>query len=174
MSEEEAEELRILERTIAENSKLFVLRIDAWRYFTLWSSSFETLKPAGWDALFSLTQQQATEFAFGYDRRNNPETFILFVQPHLYECFKYIGIKNVSIFSDGIVVRIDNFEMNDFYIAGLTFKIPTSIALSEKLISAKEKAKYCQLVKITGEFNSRLDKINWQPTEVHSEIYPLV
>lgn len=175
IDEELAQQLAEIEDNIASESKLLVKRVAAWRYFIHWASSYKNgIEPGKGEADVNLSKQQGSEFAFSYNPKIYPETLILFAQPSLYECLKYIGLKCITIYEDGIVLTISDMEVYDFYIAGMSIKIPSSIALSSKLAQAR---KYCNQVHIAcidSEYNPSSDKLIWNISELSQATYPIV
>lgn len=160
---------------ISEKTKELVLRVDAWRYFIHWASSYaEQVIPGVGDADIVLNKQQSSEFAFNYNHNIYPETFFLFAQKPNYEWLKNIGIKCFILEKDGIIVVIDEVESYGIYIASKSFKILVSENMMAKMIKAKANCKSARIASMDYVYKSSGDLLTWNIAELSQMPYPVV
>ena len=160
---------------ISEKTKELVKKVDAWRYFIHWASSYaEPVVPGIGDADILLNKQQCSEFAFSYNPKIYPETFILFAQPSNYDWLKSIGIKCFILERDGVVVVIDEVDTYGIYIASKSFKITISENMMEKMQQAKQNAKFARIASINYKYNINSDRTDWSIDELAPYAFPIV
>lgn len=170
---EKDEALAQAESQIAKETKLLILKLNAWRYLISWASSF----PSGMHEGFSgvdvvLTSHQSSELGFYHNEHENPENFIFFAQPDLYECLINVGVEGFVIEEDGVTLYIAPAQIFEFYIAGKAIKVKASAALAERLRMARKYAKYVQIGLVEGAFDPVIGLHNWSLVKLTNTIYP--
>lgn len=164
-----------LEAQIALETKTLMLRLEAWRYFINWSSSFGGEMVEGGNGIdLVLNNQQSAEFAFSYDPISHPEAIVIFAQHDLYGCMVNMGISGFKIDEDGVIFFIEPCTIFEFYIAGMTIKIQASLALAAKLNAAKKTCRNAQIAEVVANYDSSRDRYNWSVENITQTIYPVV
>lgn len=173
--EELGKKIEELQVASANDAKNIVLILDAWRRFVSWVSSYSNKAlPGQSGADIILTSEQGSEFAIGYYPNLYPDTLVLFAQDEHFDWLENIGLQCFIIEEDGVTIFVNTLDKCECYIAGKSFKIPTSLALKNKMSAAAGSCKYVQLARISSSYDSVADALNWKIIQLGFETYPVV
>lgn len=173
--EEFQRQIKEIQQQIGLQTKLIVKQITAWRNFIYWASSYPQSVIRGLnDADIVLNKQQSSEFAFSYNPKVYPETFILLAQQSNYAWLSNIGVKCFILENDGVIVVVSSTDSYGVYISGKSFKITVSPSVYEKLRKAKLNCKQVCIGSISHKYDPSRDKLDWSINKISSTYFPVV